>query len=337
MIHAVARVRATSWQKTMVVVCLWFALGSAFAQRFERGQQEASIIFQILASELALAEGEIGVAAATYLNVARQTRDAGAARRATELAIEARAPKIAEEAAEIWLKTAPADPEAQGTLDLLQVMTGKTQKLIESLTVRRDRARTENKTEGFYDYLASLAGRSPDRSDGLKLFETVSAPDKSLSQVMYSQAMLYERAGKNSEMERLLRALIEQDSKHAHARNALGYHFADRGERLDEAFVLIGAALKLMPDDAHIIDSMGWVYFRMGNLELAEQYLRQAHDKQPDAEIATHLGEVLWTRGRVAEAETLWSSAFRADPRNETLINTLKRLGIPPMRVHPLQ
>ncbi len=309
--------------------------GQAWAQAKDRGQRQASIIFQILASELALAQGDIGVAAATYLNVARQTQDISAAKRATELAIEARAPKFAEEAAQIWLKAAPDDPEAQSTLDLLQIMTGQTEKLLQSLAARRNSAQAENKLEGFYDYVAGLAGRAPNKEDGLKFFEGVSKPHQNLQPVMYTRAMLYERVCKFDEMERILRELIRINPDHAHAHNALGYHFADRNERLDEAFRLIERALKLAPNDAHIIDSMGWVYFRMGKLDLAEKYLRQAHEKQPDAEISTHLGEVLWVRGREPEAEKLWRAAFIADPRNEVLLNTLKRLGISPMRVHP--
>jgi Flp pilus assembly protein TadD len=152
---------------------------------------------------------------------------------------------------------------------------------------------------------------------------------------MYTRAMLHERAGQHKEMERLLRALIQKDPNHAHAHNALGYHFADRNERLDEAYQLIERALRLAPQDAHIIDSMGWIYFRKGNLDLAERYLRQAHQQQPDAEISTHLGEVLWTKGQPAEAERFFRAAFSADPRNPILMETLKRLGISVGRVHP--
>jgi len=321
----------------IVGLCLGFGLSSfANAQAFaDRGQQQASIVFQILASELALAQGEIGVAVATYLSVARQTQDPAAAKRATELAIEARAPQYAEEAAAIWLKNAPADDEAQNTLDLLQIILGEQEKLARSLSARRDLAAKENKVDAFYDYVAGLAGRAINRQDGLKLFERVTEPDRNKSSVMYTRAMLYERAGQHQEMEQLLRELIRREPNHAHAHNALGYHFADRNERLDEAYQLIERALSLAPKDAHIIDSMGWVYFRKGNLDLAERYLRQAHQQQPDAEISTHLGEVLWVKGQTAEAERFLRAAFSMDPRNPVLIETLKRLGISPARVHP--
>jgi tetratricopeptide (TPR) repeat protein len=327
------------FKRNLQIAGLSLALGlshAANAQAFaDRGQQQASIVFQILASELALAQGEIGVAVATYLSVARQTQDPAAAKRATELAIEARAPQYAEEAATIWLKNAPADDEAQSTLDLLQIILGENEKLVRSLTARRDLAAKENKVDAFYDYVAGLAGRALNRSDGLKIFERITSPDRTKSSVMYTRAMLYERAGQHQEMERLLRELIRKEPNHAHAHNALGYHFADRNERLDEALQLIERALTLAPKDAHIIDSMGWVHFRKGNLDLAERYLRKAHQQQPDAEISTHLGEVLWVKGDKAEAERFLRQAFVVDPRNSVLAETLKRLGISPASVHP--
>ena len=106
-------------------------------------------------------------------------------------------------------------------------------------------------------------------------------------------------------------------------------------ERLPEAFALIERALSLAPNDPHIIDSMGWVYFRMGNLAQAEKYLRDAHRQQPDAEISTHLAEVLWVQNKKADAENYFRMAFAVDPRNEVLLETLKRLNVSPFRIHP--
>ena len=299
------------------------------------GQQQASLIFQILASELAIGQGEIGIAAATYLSIARETKDPAAAKRATELAIAARSPSHAEQAAALWLAATPNDPEAQGTLDLLQLATGEGEKLVRSLLVRRQKALAANELDTFVDYVAGLAGRSPNKPLGVSVFERVTAKDREKSGVRYTLAMLYERVGRFDDMERLLRELIAKDPAHAHARNALGYHFADRNQRLPEALRLIEEALHLAPNDAHIIDSMGWIQFRLGNLAQAEKYLRQAYRQQPDAEISTHLGEVLWVAGKTEEAESFLRAAFRADPRNEVLLDTLKRLGIPPLRVHP--
>ena len=103
---------------------------------------------------------------------------------------------------------------------------------------------------------------------------------------------------------------------------------ADRKGRLKEAHERISRADALAPDDAYILDSMGWVEFRMGHLDKAEEILRRAHTAKPDPEIAAHLGEVLWTRGRNDEAKKLWRAAATKDPKNETLKNTLQRLRI---------
>lgn len=327
--------KLSSTALSAITLCLASIAPDSYAQQRDRGEQQAAVIFQILASELALNEGQLGIAAATYLTLAKQTQDPAAARRATELAIEARSPARAEEAALIWLASAPQDDEAQATLDLLQVMLGRKNQLIASLAKRREQAMRDQRLEGFYDYVAGLAGRSPVRADGVAVFEAVSKPDEQRASVMYTRAMLYERSGQYNEMETLLRKIIADHPDHAHAHNALGYHLADKNLQLDEALTLIERALSLSPQDAHILDSMGWVYFRRGNLTLAEKYLRVAHQVQPDAEIAAHLGEVLWTKGESAEAEKYWRAGFMQDPRNTVLLETIKRLGISPLRMHP--
>lgn len=327
--------KLSSTALSAITLCFASIAPDSQAQQRDRGEQQAAVIFQILASELALNDGQLGIAAATYLTLAKQTQDPAAARRATELAIEARSPARAEEAALIWLASAPQDDEAQATLDLLQVMLGRKNQLIASLVKRREQAMRDQRLEGFYDYVAGLAGRSPVRADGVAVFEAVSKPDEQKASVMYTRAMLYERSGQYNEMETLLRKIIAEHPDHAHAHNALGYHLADKNLQLDEALSLIERALSLSPQDAHILDSMGWVYFRRGNLTLAEKYLRVAHQVQPDAEIAAHLGEVLWTKGESAEAEKYWRAGFMQDPRNTVLLETIKRLGISPLRMHP--
>lgn len=320
-----------------LIIAPWLLLTNSpvAAQISDYGEEEAALVFQILASELAIAQGEVGIAAATYLNIARLTGDAQAAKRATELFIQARIPRQAEQAGELWLSLAPTDAEARGTLDLLYVMLSRQDKLLQTLADRRIAAVLSGQLDAFYDYVAGLAGRAPNREEGALLFERVTEADERKPSVLYSRAMLRERMGDYALMEQLLRRIIEIDPSHAHAYNALGYHFADRNERLDEALELIRKALSLMPKDAHIIDSMGWIQFRRGDLAQAERYLRQAHSLRADAEIATHLGEVLWVRGNQTEAKIFWRAAFEADPGNEVLINTLKRLGVPSSEAHP--
>jgi Flp pilus assembly protein TadD len=142
--------------------------------------------------------------------------------------------------------------------------------------------------------------------------------------------MLAERAKQFDLMERELRQLIKVAPDNQHAYNALGYSLADRNLRLQEAFDLINQANQLAPNDPYILDSLGWVEFRLGRLEQALKTLRRAYDIKPDAEIAAHLGEVMWKMGRQEDAKKLWRSAHDKDPKNETLRATLQRLQIKP-------
>lgn len=148
--------------------------------------------------------------------------------------------------------------------------------------------------------------------------------------LLYDYAMLAEKANQIERMEKSLRKVIVLAPKNQHAYNALGYSLADRNMRLPEAFALISKALELAPEDPFIMDSMGWVQFRLGRLNEAEDMLRRAYALRPDTEIAVHLGEVLWARGQKAEAQKFWREAREKDPQNDTLKNTLLRLQVQP-------
>ena len=121
--------------------------------------------------------------------------------------------------------------------------------------------------------------------------------------------------------------VIASTPDNAHAYNALGYSLADHNLHLDEARKLITRALELAPDDAFIIDSMGWVEFRSGNLEIARRLLQDAYKARPDAEIAAHLGEVLWGLNRREDALATWKAGQSLSPDNETLQETIDRLN----------
>ncbi|MET4575834.1 putative Zn-dependent protease [Ottowia thiooxydans] len=147
--------------------------------------------------------------------------------------------------------------------------------------------------------------------------------------LLYDTAMAAEKLGFVDEMERLLRQVIERKPDSQSAYNALGYTLAERNIRLPEAKKLIETAVKLAPDDQYIQDSLGWVEFRLGNHAEALRILQAAFAKRPDAEIAAHLGEVLWTMGRQDEAKAVWKEGLRLAADNETLQEALKRLQVP--------
>ena len=148
--------------------------------------------------------------------------------------------------------------------------------------------------------------------------------------LIYDQAMMAEKAGKSDEMEKLLRQLIAAKPDYHHAYNALGYSLADRNVRLPEAKQLIEKAVSLAPGDAYIQDSLGWVEFRLGNATRALSILQAAYAKRPDAEIAAHLGEVLWSQGQRDQALKIWREGLLLSNDNETLQETLKRLQVRP-------
>lgn len=148
--------------------------------------------------------------------------------------------------------------------------------------------------------------------------------------LLYEEAMMAEKLGKLTEMEQLLRRAMEVSPMHHHAYNALGYSLADRNLRLDEARQLIAHALDLAPKEPAIIDSMGWVEYRLGRLQDAERWLTQAYAARPDGDVAAHLGEVLWQAGQKDRARAIWAEGLQRDPGNASIVETRQRLQAAP-------
>jgi tetratricopeptide (TPR) repeat protein len=148
--------------------------------------------------------------------------------------------------------------------------------------------------------------------------------------LVYDQATLAEKLGNTTEMERLLRRIMADKPDYHHAYNALGYSFAERNIRLSEARQLILKALEYAPGDPFITDSLGWVEFRSGNKPEALRILQAAYKLRPDAEIAAHLGEVLWSMGQREQAMSIWREGVQLNADNETLTATFKRLRVKP-------
>lgn len=161
------------------------------------------------------------------------------------------------------------------------------------------------------------------------LLETAQAQNPDDLDLLYDLAMVNERLGRLDDMERLLRQLIARKPDDPQAYNALGYSLADRNLRLPEARQLISQALQLAPNDPFITDSLAWVEFRSGNHAEALRLLQNAFQSRPDAEIAAHLGEVLWTMARQSDAIEVFRQGLMLNPANDTLTNTLKRLNVP--------
>lgn len=143
--------------------------------------------------------------------------------------------------------------------------------------------------------------------------------------LLYSRALIAEKLDNMELHEKDLRKILKEDPKNAHALNALGYSLADRTTRYKEALTLIRKAMKVKPNDAFILDSLGWVYYRMGKLDEAVRYLKQALGVRNDPEISAHLGEVLWVNGDRRGAETVWRRALKTTPDSEPLLGIIRK------------
>jgi tetratricopeptide (TPR) repeat protein len=202
----------------------------------------------------------------------------------------------------------------------------------------------QGKTEEARAVLAEASAKSPDNAVELTLAQasllrqnkqTVAALellDKYLAskpdehEVLYQAAMLAEELKRYDVMEQRLRHLIAVRPDQSSAFNALGYSFADRNIRLEEADQLLAQAIKLSPDEAAIVDSLGWLRFRQNRLDSAAELLRKAYKLQADPEIAAHLGEVLWKQGRQDEARQVLQQARKSSPDNAALLEVMDRL-----------
>lgn len=222
------------------------------------------------------------------------------------------------------------DPSARYSARIKQAMIRARQNRVDEAIALIDSGSPQSDDERILGFSAGAQIlRDADRlGDAIK---RLNAADKALPdtiEIKYELAMLYERDNKMRDTERLLREVIAIDPGHAHAHNALGYSLADRNQRLPEALELITRALSLAPKDPFILDSMGWVKFRMGDNQAALEYLEQAYAKRPEADIAAHLAEVLWRLGRRDEAQKYLKEGAQREPKNPTLIDTAKRLGV---------
>lgn len=161
--------------------------------------------------------------------------------------------------------------------------------------------------------------------EALKVLSAALSDNPREKDLLYARALTAEKLNMLELVESDLRTILKDDPKHVNAMNALGYTLADRTNRYEEAKRLLQQAVSLKPEDPFILDSMGWLYFRMGKSADAIKYLKRALEMRPDAEIAAHLGEVLWVTGNRNEAETVWDRALRDTPDNEALLGVIKK------------
>ncbi|MEM5325727.1 tetratricopeptide repeat protein [Paraburkholderia sp. JHI2823] len=235
------------------------------------------------------------------------------------------------------------DAGAQKWLDKIQP---NSQQYVPAQITRAQILDKEGKTDAARRQLASIQADDPRdqaliaRTDAAILFDAKRYPEAEARlakatgdfpedpDLTYDYAMAAEKTGHYDVMEAQLRKLIKTQPDNPQAYNALGYSLADRNQRLQEADKLVEKASALAPDDAFIMDSVGWVKFRLGDNANAIKLLRKAYSLQPNAEIGAHLGEVLWKNGDQDGARAAWREARKLEPDNDTLLKTLKRLQV---------
>lgn len=146
------------------------------------------------------------------------------------------------------------------------------------------------------------------------------------TELLYARAMVQEKLDHIDLLERDLLTILEREPDHVEALNSLGYTLADRTTRYEEALTYVRRAMELRPNAPHILDSMGWVQYRLGHTDEAIQYLHRAMDANFDPEIAAHLGEVLWVKGDQKGARSIWDEALQKSPKNKLLMDVIQRL-----------
>ena len=162
--------------------------------------------------------------------------------------------------------------------------------------------------------------------DAMEVYNTALEIIPGNNDLLYARALTAESVGRIDILEADLKAILETQPDNAHALNALGFTLADQTNRYEEAYQLIKRAFEIMPEDAAIIDSFGWVNYRLGNYDEALRLLRNALSRYQDSEIAAHLGEVLWVAGKKNEARLVWQKALEESPGDPLIEDVMRRL-----------
>ena len=242
-------------------------ISHAQAQPQANGLQTGEAIFEVLASEIARQRGEAGLAYNTYLEMARQYKDPRLAQRAMEIAIAGGSPDLAMQAAKTWDELSPAsDSKPKEVLVTLLILSNRWSDAVKP-AIALLRQQTPAQQENTLLQLQALLAKAKDESDALRAFYEIASTVKIAPKdpgLLYTYAMSAEKVGRIDVMEKTLRDILRKYPNDVNSLNALGYSLADRNVQLPEAFALITKAHQLSPKDSFILDSLGWVNFRLG-------------------------------------------------------------------------
>ena len=191
---------------------------------------------------------------------------------------------------------------------LHQTVAQNNQQRVQLVMVESQLLREAKKLDAAYQILMQELEKLPNHPD-----------------LLYAAAMVADQIGNHEKFEQMMRKVIQIKPDHAQAYNALGYSLLDRNERVKEGMELVEKASQLAPEDVAIIDSVGWGYYRLGDLSRSLEFLRRAYAANPDPEIAAHLGEVLWMQGEKEQAKKIWDEARKTHPDNAVLQEAIKK------------
>jgi tetratricopeptide (TPR) repeat protein len=279
------------------------------------------------AAEAAVADDDDGAAAA----------DSGAASNPVRLAhVQLLLARAAEQrhddaAAARWLAQVDAKDADLQVVALRAGLLARQGKLAEALKMVRA-ANASTPAEQRYKLLTEVQLLLDQKklAEAREVLHKANAENPDDVDLVYQEAMVDERLNRLEEMEKLLRHILVLQPDNSQALNALGYSLADRNLRLDEALSMVRQAHELSPADPFIVDSLGWVEYRMGHFDAAATLLAQAYSSRKDTEIAAHLGEALWADGKRDEAARVLRDAHKLDAGNEVLKQTMTRLKVAP-------
>jgi tetratricopeptide (TPR) repeat protein len=215
---------------------------------------------------------------------------------------------------------------AQNGIMQIHIKMGATDKALQH--IQKQRKQDTKNSQAYFLMEVELLNRTGQYEASLTVLNDALLAYNNDTDLRYSRAMVAEKLGNMGQLEEDLAFIIDKNPNNATALNALGYTLADRTKRLDEALKLIQQARIISPSDPAILDSLGWVYFRLGRMQESLELLKKAYMDFPDAEVAAHLGEVLWVMGRHKEAKEVWAQGIKKQPNSQILLDTLSRLEI---------
>jgi tetratricopeptide (TPR) repeat protein len=206
-------------------------------------------------------------------------------------------------------------------------LSGRTDEAVEHLDAILKGSQSDGSLVRIYIAKGELLRAARRYEEALVVFNTALEIVPGNSDLLYSRALVAERLGRIDMLEADIKFILKTEPNNAHALNALGFTLADQTDRYEEAYAYIKRAIEINPDDAAIIDSWGWIHYRMGDYDKAIALLRKALSRFDDAEIASHLGEVLWVSGNQDEARSIWQKALKKSPDAPALQSVMQRFN----------